>query len=87
MKKLKEVTNQQFDRLSDVTIRKLNDSQVDRLWETLRVEIRRRYFNSGLRSAMTIVEAENSVMPIDPAVQNTLQGVLKKISYKTWNKN
>lgn len=59
MAKIKEVTDDQFTKLLNDTLPILNTSQVDRLWEALRLDVRRRYFNQGLESGAKVADKKD----------------------------
>jgi len=80
--KTKLVTDEQFDR-AIIALTKLNDSQLGRLWEAVRVETRLRFFNSGLASA---IRALQELSQDNPVAKASLTKAIAAIEAKTWQR-
>ena len=58
----KLVGDAHFRDLVEMILPALNVSQIDRLWEALRLEVRRRYFNQGLGSALRAIDEAEAAL-------------------------
>jgi len=54
----KIVPDTEFSTLLDDTLPNLTVAQLDKLWERMRLEVRRRYYNQGIEGALKILDQE-----------------------------